>query len=125
LVWNGTQRSQSQDRLQDFSRDRSSLAEAAAWLIGRSGAGCWHAQTSFAKPWPSCGCAGVRDPDFAAKATVILDLYQGYYQGKRLRPGDRIISVVIRDSFEAVGCGGCGAVDLVGVSVTWRMISEH
>jgi DDE superfamily endonuclease len=32
---------------------------------------------------------------------VILDLYQGYYQGKRLRPGDRIISVDAKPSIQA------------------------
>ena len=44
-----------------------------------------------------------RDPDFAAKAAVILDLYQGYYQGKRLQPGDRIISVDAKPSIQARG----------------------
>src|ERR1019366_9430684 len=44
------------------------------------------------KPWQSQSWISPRAPDFAAKAPVILDLYQGYYQGKRLRPGDRIIS---------------------------------
>src|SRR5580698_6804456 len=45
------------------------------------------------KPWQYQSWIYPRDPDFAAKATVILDLYQGFYQGKRLRPGDRILSV--------------------------------
>ena len=36
------------------------------------------------KPWQYQSWIYPRDPDFAAKATVILDLYQGYYQGKRL-----------------------------------------
>jgi len=38
------------------------------------------------KPWQYQSWIYPRDPDFAAKATVILDLYQGYYQGKRLAP---------------------------------------
>jgi transposase len=50
------------------------------------------------KPWQYQSWIYPRDPDFAAKATVILDLYQGYYQGKRLRPGDRIISVDAKPS---------------------------
>ena len=45
------------------------------------------------KPWQYQSWVFPRDPDFAAKATVILDLYQGHYRGKRLRPGDQIISV--------------------------------
>jgi hypothetical protein len=34
---------------------------------------------------------------------VILDLYQGYYQGTRLRPGDRILSVDAKPSIQARG----------------------
>ncbi len=44
------------------------------------------------KPWQYQSWIHPRDPDFAAKATVILDLYQGFYQGQPLRPGDRILS---------------------------------
>src|SRR6202040_4217547 len=33
-----------------------------------------------------------RDPDFEAKAKVVVDLYQGCYQGEPLGPGDRILS---------------------------------
>ena len=32
---------------------------------------------------------------------MILDLYHGYYQGKRLRPGDRIVSVDAKPSIRA------------------------
>jgi transposase len=53
------------------------------------------------KPWQCQSWIHPRDPDFAAKATVILDLYQGYYQGKRLAPGDRIISVDAKPSIQA------------------------
>jgi hypothetical protein len=53
------------------------------------------------KPWRYQSWLLPRDPDFAAKATVILDLYQGYYQGKRLRPGDRIVSVDAKPSIQA------------------------
>jgi len=55
------------------------------------------------KPWQYQSWIFPRDPDFAAKATVILDLYQGYYQGNRLRPGDRIISVDAKPSIQARG----------------------
>jgi transposase len=44
------------------------------------------------KPWQYQSWIFPRDPDFAAKASVILDLYQGCYQGQPLRPGDRIVS---------------------------------
>ncbi len=55
------------------------------------------------KPWQYQSWIFPRDPDFAAKATVILDLYQGYYQGKRLRPGDQVISVDAKPSIQARG----------------------
>jgi hypothetical protein len=53
------------------------------------------------KPWQYKSWICPRDPEFTAKASVIFDLYQGFYQGKRLRPGDRILSAGRR-----AGCRG-------------------
>jgi transposase len=53
------------------------------------------------KPWQYQSWIYPRDPDFAAKATVILDLYQGHYRGKRLRPGDQVICVDAKPSIQA------------------------
>ena len=55
------------------------------------------------KPWQYQSWISPRDPDFAARASVILDLYQGCYQGRRLRPGDRILSVDAKPSIQARG----------------------
>jgi transposase len=44
-----------------------------------------------------------RDPDFAVKAEVILDLYRGFYQGEPLQPGDRILSFDAKPSIQARG----------------------
>jgi len=55
------------------------------------------------KPWQYQSWIAPRDPDFAAKAAVILDLYQGYYQGAPLQPGDRILSVDAKPSIQARG----------------------
>ncbi len=44
-----------------------------------------------------------RDPNFTTRASVVLDLYQGRYQGKPLRPGDRILSVDAKPSIQARG----------------------
>jgi transposase len=44
------------------------------------------------KPWQYQSWIYPRDPDFEARAKVILDLYQGCYQGKPLGPADRILS---------------------------------
>jgi transposase len=55
------------------------------------------------KPWQYQSWISPRDPDFAAKAAVILDLYQGFYQGTRLGPRDRILSVDAKPSIQARG----------------------
>jgi hypothetical protein len=53
------------------------------------------------KPWQYQSWISPRDPDFAAKATVILDLYQGYYGGEPLGPGDRLLSFDAKPSIQA------------------------
>jgi transposase len=53
------------------------------------------------KPWRYQSWIFPRDPGFAAKATVILGLYQGYYQGNRLRPGDQVVCVDAKPSIQA------------------------
>ena len=55
------------------------------------------------KPWQYQSWIYPRDPHFAAKATVVLDLYQGRYGGQPLRPGDRILSVDAKPSIQARG----------------------
>ena len=44
------------------------------------------------KPWQYQSWIYPRDPDFEAKAKVIVDLYQGFYDGEPLGAGDRILS---------------------------------
>ncbi len=44
------------------------------------------------KPWQYQSWIYPRDPDFEAKAKVIVDLYPGYYHGEPLGAGDRILS---------------------------------
>ncbi len=55
------------------------------------------------KPWQYQSWIFPRDPDFEAKASVILDLYQGFYCGEPLRPGDRILSFDAKPSIQARG----------------------
>jgi len=79
--------------------------------ITRAGLGCRLSVSSVlrilaehpVKPWQYRSWISPRDPDFAAKAAVILDLYQGFYQGRRLRPGDRVLSVDAKPSIQARG----------------------
>jgi transposase len=53
------------------------------------------------KPWRYQSWIFPRDPGFEAKAKVILDLYQGFYGGNPLRPGDRILSFDAKPSIQA------------------------
>jgi transposase len=62
----------------------------------------WLAEDAL-KPWQHQSWIFRRDPDFEAKATVVLDLYQGFYQGKPLGPGDRILSIDAKPSIQARG----------------------
>ena len=55
------------------------------------------------KPWQYQSWISPRDPAFEAKASVILDLYQGLYQGEPLGPEDRILSVDAKPSIQARG----------------------
>ena len=55
------------------------------------------------KPWRYQSWITPRDPAFEAKASVILDLYQGFYQGEPLQPGDRVLSVDAKPSIQARG----------------------
>ena len=55
------------------------------------------------KPWQYQSWIFPRDPNFEAKATVILDLYQGFYGGEPLQPGDRILSFDAKPSIQARG----------------------
>ena len=55
------------------------------------------------KPWRHQSWIFPRDPAFEAKARVILDLYQGFYQGERLARGDRVLSFDAKPSIQARG----------------------
>jgi transposase len=56
-----------------------------------------------ARPWQYQSWIFPRDPGFAAKAEVILDLYQGLYQGEPLGPRDRILSFDAKPPIQARG----------------------
>ena len=55
------------------------------------------------RPWRYQSWIFPRDPDFEAKARMVLDLYQGFYQGKPFQPGDRILSADAKPSIQARG----------------------
>ncbi|MGZ4259951.1 MAG: transposase, partial [Solirubrobacteraceae bacterium] len=53
------------------------------------------------RPWQYRSWIFPTDPDFAQKAGRILDLYEGRWDGKRLEPGDCIISADEKPSIQA------------------------
>ena len=55
------------------------------------------------RPWQYQSWIFPRDPDFEAKAEVVLGLYQGIYGGEPLGPDDRILSFDAKPSIQARG----------------------
>jgi len=53
------------------------------------------------KPWQHRSWLFPRDPQFAAKAGRVLDLYAGWWEGQRLDPRDCIISADEKTSIQA------------------------
>ncbi|MET0762855.1 MAG: IS630 family transposase [Thermoleophilaceae bacterium] len=53
------------------------------------------------KPWQYRAWIFPTDPDFLAKATPVLDLYQGRSEGRWLHPGDFVISADEKPSIQA------------------------
>jgi len=67
-----------------------------------SGATVWRWLSADAiKPWQYRSWIFPRDPDFAQKASLVLDLYQGIWKGKRLKPNDYVISADEKTSIQA------------------------
>jgi len=55
------------------------------------------------KPWQARSWLFPRDPDFAAKAARVLDLYARRFEGKRLRPDELVISADEKSQLQALG----------------------
>ena len=53
------------------------------------------------KPWQHRPWITIRDPAFAAKAGRVLDLYAGWWEGRRLDPADCILSADEKTSIQA------------------------
>lgn len=54
------------------------------------------------KPWQHRSWIFPRDPDFAAKAERVLDLYQRRWEGRRLRPDEYVISADEKSQMQAL-----------------------
>jgi hypothetical protein len=53
------------------------------------------------KPWHYRSWIFPADPDFLAKASVVLDLYQGRFEGRLLHPGELVICADEKPSIQA------------------------
>jgi transposase len=60
----------------------------------------WLARDAL-KPWQHRSWISVRDPQFAAKAARVLDLYAGTWDGRPLGPGDYVICADEKTSIQA------------------------
>ena len=88
---------------------RWSAAELAAQAIERgivcsiSGQTVWRylAQDAI-RPWAWRSWIFPRDPNFAEKAGRVLDLYERRWEGKRLHPGDYVISADEKSQLQAL-----------------------
>jgi transposase len=76
------------------------LASGAVSEISTTTLWRWLAEDPI-KPWQHHSWIFPRDPQFAAKATVVLDLYQRIFQGQPLGEGDYIISADEKTSIQA------------------------
>ncbi len=86
-----------------------SSAELAAAAVERgvvcsvSGTTVWRWLSEDAiRPWAWKTWVFPRDPDFAAKAARVLDLYERRWQGERLHPGDYVISTDEKTQLQAL-----------------------
>jgi DDE superfamily endonuclease len=87
---------------------RWSSAEIASEAVKRgivaeiSGATVWRWLSEDAiRPWNYRSWIFPRDPDFAAKAGRILDLYEGRWEGQLLEPGDFVVCADEKPSIQA------------------------
>jgi transposase-like protein len=76
------------------------IAEGATASISASTVGRWLARDAL-RPWRYRSWIFPRDPRFAEKAGVVLDLYQRRYRGRRLRADEFVLSADEKTSIQA------------------------
>lgn len=88
---------------------RFSAAEVAKEVVKRgiccsiSGTTVWRYLAEDAiRPWAWRSWIFPRDPDFAAKAGRVLDLYERRFEGELLHPGDYVISADEKSQLQAL-----------------------
>ena len=73
------------------------VTEASASTIWR-----WLHEDAI-RPWQVRSWLFMRDPDFAAKAGRVLDLYERRFEGRRLRPDELVICADEKSQLQALG----------------------
>ena len=81
----------------DLARE---LAARRQLAVSASTVGRWLARDAL-KPWQHRSWISVRDPQFAAKAARVLDLYAGTWDGRPLDVGDYVICADEKTSIQA------------------------
>jgi hypothetical protein len=89
--------------LSRFSRLELAREAVARGIVASiSGATIWRWLSADAlRPWYHRSWIFPRDPDFEIKAGVVLDLYQGLWQGRQLRPDEYVICADEKTSLQA------------------------
>jgi transposase len=77
------------------------IAEHVVDRIGRTTIGRWLAHDAI-KPWQTRSWITPRDPGFAVKAAVVLDLYQHQWDGQPLGDHDYVISADEKPGIQAL-----------------------
>ncbi len=81
----------------DLARELAARCQIA---VSASTIGRWLAADAL-KPWQHRSWISVRDPEFAAKAARVLDLYAGIWDGEPLGRGDYVICADEKTSIQA------------------------
>ena len=81
----------------DLARE---LAGRCQLAVSASTIGRWLARDAL-KPWQHRSWISVRDPQFAARAAPVLDLYAGTWDGRPLGAGDYVICADEKTSIQA------------------------
>ena len=76
------------------------VADGIAASVSTSTVRRWLAEDAI-KPWQHQSWIFITDPDFAAKAARVLDLYNGVWDGKPLSASDYVISADEKTSIQA------------------------
>jgi hypothetical protein len=84
------------------TRELAREAVARGITASISGTTVWRWLSADAlRPWHHRSWIFPRDPDFEAKAGLVLDLYQGLWEGRPLRPDEYVISADEKTSLQA------------------------